>query len=136
MRSKFAVFSLAAFAALAGPAMADRSMLCDFPDTRAAGFARGDVHFSMKTGDSEATLRSAVTQHFQMGDVKAKVVRDTPKALILSWFVDVKNDRNQYAKIKYTLKVMGDGSKAYYRAAPLAYDNEFNSAGSCKPVKG
>jgi hypothetical protein len=133
MRSILSAVALLAFAT---PVFADRAMKCSFPDTGTSGFAVGEVMFHHASGDAEATLRSSVTEHFKAGEVKARVVKDDPKIFILSWKVDTKNSKNQYANIKYTLKVMKDGAKAQYVAQPLAYDNSWSNQGSCKPIKG
>lgn len=136
MRSMLAVFSFLVGVSMSGPALADRILTCFFPPSGTAGDAVGEVLVHHVSGEAEATVISTATIAFKAGKVKGRVIKDDPKIFIVSWQVKAKNGSNQYATLKYTLKVRADGSKSDLRAQPVGYDNEWNNRGTCNPFKG
>lgn len=122
----------------AAPALAaDRIYECDFPDhaTGGHGWTSGPLVFVIEGDDRVATVNSGPIAHFVGQPIEAKVNKDLPNLIALSFEVEGKDNANQHARMGYRLKVMEGGAKAVLTAQPFAFDNIWSNEGTCKKVK-
>ncbi len=126
-----------AFIASSVPVFADVSWVCSFPD-QATGkvLVTGKWTVKQKTGATEAAVNSGLIEGVTGGSVQALVEKDTPKQLLVSWNLKLKNDRNQHTRMRYRLNIVQGGKKATMSAQPMGYDNMFSNFGACQKAKG
>jgi hypothetical protein len=116
---------------------ADRMMECTFPEQKSGGggWTGGPVVFFIADGASVATVNSGAITYFAGEPIEARVVRDVPGHIALSWEINMKDNANQYSRMGYRLSVREGGAAATISAQPLSYENIWRNAGTCKKLK-
>ena len=127
-------FALSALTA--APALATEALECRFEQKAVNGsWVPEVVVVAWETGSDQVMVYDPLIEQFVGEPMPARIDTDNARRTTWSWEVKVKSGTNQNARMKFRLTMMKADRSAQISVTPQGYADNFQSSGSCKPVK-